>query len=119
MEMTRDMIMCMQTIRRRLRAETGLDIRISQPDAVPRMLEVCAASVSNESRRLGERLGELTGMAPPPPPPPPPAPVAIPAPISIPVSVLAPAPVLSAEALEEQQLIQKYIEARYSGPLRG
>lgn len=118
MEMTRDMIMCMQTIRRRLRSETGLDIRISEPDAVSKMLAACAASVSAESRRLGERLGTLTGMAPPPPPPVV-APVSFPAPISVPVSVLAPAPVLSAEALEEQQLIEKYIQARYSGPLRG
>lgn len=119
MEMTRDMIMCMQTIRRRLRSETGLDIRISEPDAVGRMLAACAASVSTESRRLGERLGQLTGMAPPPPPQPPAPPTAVqtPAAISVPLSVLA--PTLSAEALEEQRLIEKYIQARYSGPLRG
>jgi hypothetical protein len=121
MEMTRDMISCMQTIRRRLRAETGLDIRISQPDAVSQMLVACAASVSNESRRLGQRLGEMTGMAPPPPPVAVPVQAAAPAPtpISVPVTVMAPAAHLSAEQLEEQLLIQKYIEARYSGPLRG
>lgn len=94
MEMTRDMIMCMQAIRRRLRAETGLDIRISQPDAVRSMLAACAASVSGESRRLGERLAQLTGSAPAPAPP------------SVPL-------------LSEAQLIEKYLQARYSGPLRG
>lgn len=95
MELTRDIIMCMQTIRRRLRAETGLDIRISQPDAVIQMLAACTASVSEESRYLGERLAQLSGIVAPPPPAP-------------------PAPVLS-----EAQLIEKYMQARYSGPLRG
>lgn len=94
MEMTREMIMCMQAIRRRLRAESGQDMRISQPDAVPCMLAACAASVSDETRQLGERLARLTGVTPPAAPP--------------------PGPVLS-----EAQLIEKYMQARYSGPLRG
>lgn len=94
MEMTRDMILCMQTIRRRLRAETGLDIRISQPDAVQRMLAVCAESVSEESRRLGERLGQLTGRMP----------------VSVASAIAVPS---------EAQLIEKYMQARYRGPLRG
>jgi hypothetical protein len=100
MELTREIIACMQTIRRRLRAETGLDIRISQPDAINQMLTACAASVSAESRRQGERLSQLSGLGVPPP-----APVIPPA---------APMPMLS-----EAELTAKYMQARYSGPLRG
>ena len=38
MEFTREMLDCLQRLRRRLRDEQGVEIRLSQPDAVPRML---------------------------------------------------------------------------------
>lgn len=97
MELNREIIACMQIIRRRLRAETGLDIRISRPDAIAQMISACAASVSAESRRQGERLRSLTNEPEP-------------------VIEVEPEPQM---LLSEQELIDKYIKARYSGPLRG
>lgn len=89
MEFTREVLDCMQKVRRRLRDEQAVDIRISQEDAVSRMLDACAASQVDETRALGERLSELSGIRP-----------------SVPM-------------LTEAQLIEKYTQARYAGPLRG
>ena len=89
MEFTRELLECMQKVRRRLREEQTVDIRISQEGALSRMLAACAASPVDETRSLGERLSELSGIRPP-------------------------APLLS-----EAQLIEKYTQARYAGPLRG
>ena len=44
MELTKSVLDCMQTLRRRLRQEQDVDIRLSQPDAVMQMLIACAAS---------------------------------------------------------------------------
>ncbi|WP_273534929.1 hypothetical protein [Pseudomonas sp.] len=57
----------MQHIRRQLRQELGLDIHISESDAVPRMLECCAQSMNAETRALGEHLGEVSGIRRAPP----------------------------------------------------
>ena len=89
MEFTREVLDCMQKVRRRLRDEQDVDIRISQEGAVSRMLDACAASLINETRALGERLSELSGIRP------------------------------AAPMLSEAQLIEKYTQARYAGPLRG
>lgn len=67
MELTREILACMQHIRRQLRKELALDIHISDRDAVPRMLECCAQSTSAETRALGEHLGELSGIHRAPP----------------------------------------------------
>ena len=99
MELNREIIACMQIIRRRLRAETGLDIRISRPDAIEEMIKACAISKSVESRRQGERLTELTNVVPE---------------LVAPVEEAELVPMLS-----EEELIEKYMKARYSGPLRG
>ncbi len=61
-ELTRDILACMQLIRRQLRKEFALDIHLGESDAVPRMLECCAQSVNAETRALGEHLGELSGI---------------------------------------------------------
>ena len=89
MEFTREVLDFMQRVRRRLREEAGVDIRLSQPDALNRMVDACAASTLDETRALGLRLSELSGIR-------------------------AAAPMLS-----EAQLIEKYVQARYAGPLRG
>ena len=99
MELNREIIACMQIIRRRLRAETGLDIRISSPDAIEQMIKTCARSKSMESRRQGERLMALTHTVKP-----------------------VEGPVVETDVLpmpSEEELIEKYIKARYTGPLRG
>ncbi|MNN35840.1 hypothetical protein D3C81_1497050 [compost metagenome] len=53
------------------------------------MLEACAVSSVDETRALGERLSDLSGIRP------------------------------AAPMLSEAQLIEKYTQARYAGPLRG
>lgn len=90
MELTKSVLDCMQTLRRRLRQEQDVDIRLSQPDAIMCMLVACAASDSQDTREMGSKLSELTNirMAPP-----------------------------TAPQLSEAELIAKY--TRYAGPLRG
>lgn len=62
MELTKAMVDCMSTLRRRLRAELAIDIRLSQEDAIPAMLAACEQSSQAETRRLGEQLSQLTGV---------------------------------------------------------
>ena len=69
MELNKAVLDCMQTLRRRLRAETGEDIRLSHSDALPRMLQACHASRSTESRALGRQLAQLSGHSLPVEPP--------------------------------------------------
>lgn len=90
MELTKSVLDCMQTLRRRLRQEQEVDIRLSQPNAVMDMLIACAASDVEDTRQMGLKLSELTNirMAPP-----------------------------VAPQLTEAELIEKY--TRYAGPLRG
>lgn len=67
MELTKSVLDCMQTLRRRLRQEQGVDIRLSQPGAIMSMVVACAASDVEITRELGARLSDLTNirMAPP------------------------------------------------------
>ncbi|WP_245726192.1 hypothetical protein [Pseudomonas jinjuensis] len=62
MEFNKAILDCMRELRRRLRAEQALDIHFQQDDAIPRMLAACAGSGETETRRLGERLSELSGV---------------------------------------------------------
>ncbi|MCY1274578.1 hypothetical protein D9M68_353090 [compost metagenome] len=67
-ELTKAVLDCMQTLRRQLREEQAVDIRLSQPDAIPSMLNACAASQCEATRELGEHLSSLTGVRLKPPP---------------------------------------------------
>ena len=69
MELNKAVLDCMQTLRRRLRAETGEDIGLSHSDALPRMLQACHASRSTETRALGRQLAQLSGHSLPVEPP--------------------------------------------------
>ena len=90
MELNKAVLDCMQTLRRRLRDELAVNIRLSQPDAINAMLLACLQSSDNTTRELASELTELTGIQLPPPP------------------------------LSEEQLIAKYSNyGRYSGSLRG
>ncbi len=60
MELNREILECMGTLRRRLRAEQALDIRLNQPDAISAMLSACLASTDEQTRQLGERLARLS-----------------------------------------------------------
>lgn len=62
MELTKTMVDCMQKLRRRLRDEQAVDIRLSQTDAIMAMLLACQESTSEETRAMGEQLSSLTGV---------------------------------------------------------
>lgn len=61
MEMTKPIIDCMQNLRRRIRAEQGCDIRLSQNDAIAQMLTLAVKSRDEKTRALGKELSQLTG----------------------------------------------------------
>lgn len=46
MELNREVLDCMKSLRRRLREELTVDIRMSQPDAINSMLSACLTSSS-------------------------------------------------------------------------
>lgn len=60
MELNKAVLDCMQSLRRRLREELSVDIRLSQPDAVEAMLLACLRSSDQDTRNLGIRLAELS-----------------------------------------------------------
>ena len=62
MELNKAVLDCMQALRRKLRAEQALDIRLSQPDAISAMLSACLSSSSEETRELGQRLAQFSDM---------------------------------------------------------
>ncbi|MBP8185971.1 MAG: hypothetical protein KAX95_08800 [Pseudomonas sp.] len=68
MELNKAVLDCMQTLRRRLRDELAVNIRLSQPDAINAMLLACLESSVESTRELGSELTELTGIQLPPPP---------------------------------------------------
>lgn len=60
MELNKAVLDCMQALRRRLRDELCVDIRLSQPDAVEAMLLACLRSSDQDTRNLAIRLAELS-----------------------------------------------------------
>lgn len=62
MELNEAVLDCMQTLRRRLRDEQQLDIRLSQPDAITAMLSACRCSDDEQTRNLGAQLAAYTQM---------------------------------------------------------
>lgn len=65
MELNKAVLDCMQALRRRLRDELCVDIRLSQPDAVETMLMACLRSSDQETRNLGIRLAEMSDFQTP------------------------------------------------------
>lgn len=65
MELNKAVLDCMQALRRRLRDELCVDIRLSQPDAVEAMLMACLRSSDQETRSLGIRLAEMSDFQAP------------------------------------------------------
>ncbi len=62
MELNKAVLDCMQALRRKLREELAVDIRLSQADAVSAMLSACLGSSNEETRQLGQRLAQLSDM---------------------------------------------------------
>jgi hypothetical protein len=60
MELNREVLDCMMSLRRRLREELTVDIRMSQPDAINSMLSACLTSSSEETRQLGQLLAQYS-----------------------------------------------------------
>lgn len=56
MEFNKAVLDCMQHLRRRLRDEQQLNIRLSQPDAIQAMLTACLYSADEITRDLGKQL---------------------------------------------------------------
>lgn len=65
MEFNKAVLDCMQHLRRRLREEQRLDIRLSQPDAIQAMLAACLCSGDETTRDLGKQLATYSDMPPP------------------------------------------------------
>ncbi len=65
MEFNKAVLDCMQRLRRRLRDEQQLEIRLSQPDAVQAMLTACLCSGDEVTRDLGIQLAIYSDMPPP------------------------------------------------------
>lgn len=61
-ELNKAILDCMRELRRRLREEQALDIQYQQSDAIERMLRACVDSTREETRQLGERLSDLSGV---------------------------------------------------------
>lgn len=59
MELNKAVLDCMQALRRRLRSELAVDIRLSQPDAIEAMLVACLRSSDMETRALGQHLAQF------------------------------------------------------------
>lgn len=60
MELNREVLDCMKRLRRRLREELAVDIRMSQPGAITTMLSACLTSTSEETRQLGQLLAQYS-----------------------------------------------------------
>ncbi len=61
-EFNKAILDCMRELRRRLRDEQALEIQYQQSDAIEQMLRACADSARDETRRMGQRLSELSGV---------------------------------------------------------
>ncbi|VXC50040.1 conserved hypothetical protein [Pseudomonas sp. 8Z] len=71
MELNKEVLDCMKELRRRLRDEQAIDIRLSQPDAITLMLDGSLRSSDEQTRHLGQRLAQFSDLpqrsAPKPP----------------------------------------------------
>lgn len=65
MELNKELLDCMQALRRRLRQELGVDVRLSQTDAISALLEGGLKSDDVQTRGLAQRLAQLSDSAPP------------------------------------------------------
>ncbi|MCP9338260.1 hypothetical protein [Stutzerimonas xanthomarina] len=62
MEFNKSVLDCMQQLRRRLRDEQQLNIRLSQPDAIQAMLTAYLCSGDEMTRDLGKQLATYSDM---------------------------------------------------------
>jgi hypothetical protein len=62
MELNREVLDCMKSLRRLLREELAIDIRMSQPDAINSMLSASLSSSNEETRRLGQLLAQYSDL---------------------------------------------------------
>lgn len=65
-ELTKEVLDCMKALRRRLRQELDLEIHLNQPDVITCLFQGSQQCIDAETRRLGQRLAELTNLSPRP-----------------------------------------------------
>jgi hypothetical protein len=66
MELNREVLECMKSLRRRLRDELAVDIHLNQQNAISAMLGASQTSTDLDTQALGARLAELSQTAIPP-----------------------------------------------------
>lgn len=64
MEYTKAIVDCMTELRRELRSELSVDIRMSQDNAVQSMLAACEQSSRQQTQDLALKLSQLSGILP-------------------------------------------------------
>ncbi len=98
MEYSKAFFDCLTALRRRLRQEQGLTLRLDEVDAIPRMLAASLGAEDAETRELGKRLAALGGLP-------------------LPAERPQPRPALQDSGFVSQEFLAA--ANRYAGPLRG
>lgn len=62
LNLSKAMLDCMQNLRRRLRAELNVNIRLSEENSVQALIEACLLSDSIRTRELGIELAHMSGL---------------------------------------------------------
>lgn len=63
-QFNRSTLECMTVLRRRLKQELGVTVRLSAEDAASEMIRLSATSAQNDIRELGQRLSSLIAVEP-------------------------------------------------------
>jgi len=62
-ELTKAVLDCMQSLRRQIREEQALDIRLSQPDAIQQMLKACLTASQFKNAHARGKPAEFDDQA--------------------------------------------------------
>lgn len=62
LNLSKAMLDCMQNLRRRLRAELNINIKLSEENSVQALIEACRLSDSIRTRELGIELAHMSGL---------------------------------------------------------
>lgn len=66
-QFNRSTLECMTILRRRLKQELGVTVRLSDEGAAEQMISLSATSAEKDTRELGRRLSGMITVAPEPP----------------------------------------------------
>ncbi|WP_373185979.1 hypothetical protein [Halopseudomonas sp.] len=65
-QFNRSTLECMTVLRRRLKQDLGVTIRLSEEGAAEQMIRLSATSTENDIRELGQRLSDMITVTPEP-----------------------------------------------------